>query len=87
MTTLTLTETLQELDERQNNGITVSLLWNRADDSLVVRVIDAGTDEQMFLQVAAAEAMDVFHHPYAHAAFRGIDYRLGARLEPALEAC
>ena len=49
----------------------VFLLWCPADDSLAVVVIDEAA-ESFELSVTSNEALDVFDHPYAHAAFRGI---------------
>jgi hypothetical protein len=43
-------------------------------DSLSVSVKDAITGAEFQLVVDAAEAMDVFHHPYAYAASRGVEY-------------
>ena len=64
--------TRRELAYRSSNGIDVFLLWHPADDSLAVLVIDENADS-FELVVSAAEALDVFDHPYAHAAFRGLD--------------
>jgi hypothetical protein len=58
----------QELDYRESDGIEVSLLWSRIDNSLVVRVVDTRTDERFRLAVRAAEAMEVFRHPFAYGA-------------------
>ena len=57
----------EELDYRENDGIEVSLLWSRADNSLAVRVVDTKTDERFRLAVRADEAMDAFRHPFAYA--------------------
>jgi hypothetical protein len=57
----------KELDYRENDGIEVSLLWSRIDNSLSVRVVDRKTDEKFRLAVRADEAMDVFRHPFAYA--------------------
>jgi hypothetical protein len=59
---------LTELNHRQNNGIAVTLLWSRGTDELVVRVYDARTDEQFDLACRAADALDVFYHPFAYGA-------------------
>jgi len=60
----------RELDQRSNNGIHVHLLWCPADDSLAVTVLeDAGDSFELI--VDAHEALEVFNHPYAYAAFRG----------------
>jgi hypothetical protein len=62
----------RELDHRHSNGIDVTLWWSPASDLLFVTVRDdAGEDFE--LVVEAREALDAFHHPYAHAAFRGLD--------------
>ncbi len=57
----------KELDYRENDGIEVSLLWSRIDNSLTVRVVDTKTDEKFRLAVRADEAMEVFRHPFAYA--------------------
>ncbi len=62
----------RELAYRSTNAIDVFLLWCPADDSLAVVVIDEHADS-FELVVSASEALDVFEHPYAHAAFRGLD--------------
>lgn len=57
----------EELDYRENDAIQVSLLWNRSDNGLTVRVFDGKTDEAFDLRVQAHEAMDAFRHPFAYA--------------------
>ena len=59
-----------ELDQRQSNGITVTLLWNRRTNELAVHVSDDGAQEQFELACAPHEASTVFHHPYAYATTR-----------------
>ena len=61
----------RELAHRSSNGIDVHLYWCPADDSLAVTVLDP-TADSFELIVDPAEALDVFDHPYAHAAFRGL---------------
>ncbi len=61
----------RELAYRSSNGIDVFLLWCPADDSLAVVVIDE-TADSFELSVTSNDALDVFDHPYAHAAFRGL---------------
>ena len=61
----------RELDCRRNDGIEVRLLWREADGQVTVAVHDAKTGEAFEIQVEGREARDAFHHPYAHAAFRG----------------
>jgi hypothetical protein len=61
----------EELDHRSNDGIDVSLLWNRAGGELVVLLTDAKSDEVLELDAAPDRALDVFNHPYAYAALGG----------------
>ena len=68
------TDNIHELHHRRNDGIDVALLWDRAEDRLFVTVDDARTGASFVVRVEAGEdAMDVFHHPYAYAAWMRID--------------
>jgi hypothetical protein len=67
----------EELTSRDSNGIAVSLLWHRRDNSVRVAVFDASTDSAFELEVGDAAPLDVFNHPFAYAAYRN---RLRARL-------
>jgi hypothetical protein len=68
----TQTSTLRELDTRVNDGIEVRLLWAEGEDQLSVAVADSRSGESFSIQVPeGASAIDVFHHPYAYAAWRG----------------
>jgi hypothetical protein len=65
-----------ELAARDNHGISVRLYWSRETDVLTVTVSDSAYDDYFELVLDAdEEPLDVFHHPYAHAAARGIDFR------------
>ena len=75
-----------ELASRETNGITVRLLWSRSTNLVTVAVDDAANDDHFELVLDEDEqALDVFHHPFAHAAARGIEFRT-ARPELLLEA-
>jgi len=77
MTPQTLTATAtgyEELASRESNGIRVSLLWSRRDGDVKVTVYNPSTDSAFELPVGDAAPLDVFHHPFAHAAFRGVAY-------------
>jgi len=65
-----------ELAYRAGDGVEVSLLWSRANSSLTVVVSDARTGDRFELRAHPENALDVFHHPYAYAAFQGLDYRV-----------
>ena len=64
----------RELARRQADGIAVSLLWNESDDRLTVAVSDARTGDSFALDATKDEALDVFYHPYPHAARRGVPF-------------
>lgn len=69
-----MSDQLRELDHRTTDGIDVRLFWHEGDDRVLVAVTDAKTGERFTVDVPEGErALDVFHHPYAHAAWRGID--------------
>jgi hypothetical protein len=71
------------LAERNNGGIQVTLLWAEDTNAVSVLVRDDGTDDQFELSVEPADALDTFEHPYAYAAWRGVDYRLANRKDAA----
>jgi hypothetical protein len=66
MTPLALTETMEELDHRENDGIAVSLLWHRRSNRLSVVVEDNQLGESFTLAARPDNARDVFTHPYAY---------------------
>jgi hypothetical protein len=63
-----------ELIVREQDGIAVTLFWRRATNVLRVAVADHrnGTSFELVLE-RNDHALDIFHHPYAYAAARGID--------------
>jgi hypothetical protein len=63
-----------ELAYRAGDGVEVSLLWSRAESRLTVVVSDSRTGDWFELPAHPENALDVFHHPYAYAAFRGVEY-------------
>lgn len=60
-----------ELAVRESDSLAVSLLWSRATDRVKVAVSDARLDEHFEIYVAGADALAVFHHPFAYAATLG----------------
>jgi hypothetical protein len=65
------------LAKRKNAGIQVTLLWAEDTNAVAVLVRDDGNDDQFELSVEpGANALQIFEHPYAYAAWRGVDYRL-----------
>ena len=73
---------MEELATRESAGIRVSLLWSRGENTLVVVVRDSRTSEQFALSAGPDEAMDVFRHPFAYAAKRGVASSLSLSAEP-----
>ena len=68
------TPLIRELDRRVSNGIDVRLLWRPHDEVVLVAVSDARTEESFAIEVHPGEKpLDVFHHPYAYAAFHGVE--------------
>ena len=65
-----------ELMSRESNGITVRLLWSRATNLVTVAVADVASDDRFELVLDEHEpALEVFNHPFAHAAARGLEFR------------
>lgn len=74
--TAQLLDTMRELHSRINDGIRVRMLWSEHDGRVAVAVSDARTGDEFAIEVRRGErALDVFHHPYAYAACRGVDTR------------
>ena len=61
-----------ELDRREGDGITVSLLWREAPNIVSVTVFDERTSEDFEFVVQPDRALDAFRHPYAYAARQGL---------------
>jgi hypothetical protein len=73
-----------ELISRESNGITVRLLWSRATNLVTVAVDDAASGDSFELVLDDREsALEVFNHPYAHAAARGLEFS-ARRPEPSM---
>ena len=56
-----------ELNHRRNDGIDVRLLWNSGTNQVSITVADGRFGESFAFEVAPADSMDAFHHPYAYA--------------------
>lgn len=60
---------LRELDSRENDRILVRLFWCEHSDRVFVAVNDHKTGDVFSVEVPdGAQALSVFHHPYAYAA-------------------
>jgi hypothetical protein len=72
----------RELDSRAGDGIRVALFWSEPASRVWVAVTDTKTGEVFSVPVLDGErALDVFHHPYAYAAARGV--AIGGELSPS----
>jgi hypothetical protein len=80
MTSVTTPSDARELAFRATDGVEVTLLWHQRNDYVSVTVFDSKTGDQFELVLGDDDRpMDVFHHPYAHAAHRGLDFHLPSR--------
>lgn len=59
---------LTELAQRRNDGLEITLLWGRTDNSIHVAVLHERTGRVASFLVDRAKALDAFYHPFAYAA-------------------
>jgi hypothetical protein len=59
-----------ELARRASTGLEVALLWDRASDRVKVVVSDELLCHHLDFEVARANVLDAFYHPFAQAAGR-----------------
>jgi hypothetical protein len=65
-----------DLSRRTDGGLDVTLVWNELSNELSVLVADEGSGDFFEIAVTQADdALDIYRHPYAYAAARGIAYR------------
>ena len=62
---------VKELDQRVEDGLHITLLWNQTQDRVSVSVFDAKPGNALEFPVQREEAMEAFHHPHAFAATSG----------------
>jgi hypothetical protein len=62
----------REIAIRESNGLRVTLYWHTQTDRVSVTVEDASRGELFELDGRPDEALDLFHHPYAHAGRYGV---------------
>ena len=66
----------RELAQRLSGTLEVLLLWHPETDRLELVVRDTANKPGFRIEVAPADAIDAFYHPYAYAAQRGSAYRV-----------
>jgi hypothetical protein len=87
MTATTTPTDTRELAHRTADGVEVALLWHTGGDYVSVVVSDARLGETFELVLDERDnAMDVFHHPYAYAAHRGLELGVVSRQEELVAA-
>jgi hypothetical protein len=57
---------VRELAFRESDGIAVMLLWDPAEDRVLLDVYDARADASFVREVERADALDAFYHPFAY---------------------
>jgi hypothetical protein len=75
----TATATTRELAHRYSDGVHVTLVWYPSTDRVMIEVFDEGSGETFEFEAPAARALDAFWHPYAYAAFAGLDFPTRSR--------
>jgi hypothetical protein len=65
-TTLANPTQRRELARRASGGIEIALYWTPDDNSTSVEIWLATTEETISFTVAPEQALDAFHHPFAH---------------------
>jgi hypothetical protein len=59
-----------ELGKRAASGLEVALLWNRSSNRVKVAVSDNRVCHHLDFEVARADALSAFYHPFAYATSR-----------------
>jgi hypothetical protein len=65
---MSLARSIRELAARENDGVSVRLLWHPRENAVTVSVEDLRDGEFFDLAIAPERALDAFYHPYAYAA-------------------
>jgi hypothetical protein len=74
-----------ELASRDNDGLEVTLLWSKTANGVKVAVADTKLDEQFEFDVAGADALAAFYHPFAYATGRGVCFGDALRVSNDLQ--
>jgi hypothetical protein len=67
-----------ELASRQSGTLHVALFWARETEVFRVSVDDPATGDKFELVVDDGRPLEIYYHPYAYAALRGVDYVVAA---------
>ena len=69
----------RELASRESDGLEVSLFWSKTADRVKVTVADSRLQQEFDLDVAGADALAAFHHPFAYATAPGMFFGVATR--------
>jgi hypothetical protein len=58
---------MRELDHRSSDDIEVTLLWSARTNRVFVSVLERRSEALFDFEVAPAQALEAFQHPYAYA--------------------
>jgi hypothetical protein len=58
---------MRELDHRSSDDIEVTLLWSARTNRVFVSVLERRSEALFEFEVAPAQALEAFQHPYAYA--------------------
>jgi len=64
----------RELAFRSGGGIEVTLYWDAEEDSTSVEIYHLATEETILFAVPREQALDAFHHPFAHLPWQSSDF-------------
>ena len=67
-------DTWEELAGRVSEGLEISLLWNKSAGRLKLAVGDTRLDEHFEFDVADADGLTAFYHPFAYTAGQGFPF-------------
>jgi hypothetical protein len=70
-----LTAPTRELAQRLSGMDEILLLWHPAIEQVELSVLDQATGDGFHIEIAPANAIDAFYHPYAYAARCESSYR------------
>ena len=80
ITRLSYDHTPKELVSRHSGTTEVALLWSKRAHRAAVAVLDEGNGDYFEIDVREHDhPLDLFNHPYAYAAARGLDLTGAAR--------
>lgn len=69
-----------ELAARESDGVLVQLFWYRGTEVVTVVVDDSMTGDSFELVLDEHDRpLEVFHHPYAYASARGVEFQIPAK--------